>query len=86
MVQKEHSQTDELLAPFLRASEDEAQEILAALVAKHVEPLVKQVVGRKLCSGGRRVDPRRRQDANDVAREAILNVIRRLRAVSARAS
>ena len=82
MVQKEHSQTDELLLPFLRATEEEGHEILAALIANHVEPLVKQIVHRKLCPR-REGDTQRRQDAEDVSREAIVNVIRRLRAARA---
>ena len=82
MVQKEHSQTDELLLRFLQATEEEGHEILAALIANHVEPLVKQIVCRKLCPG-REGDTQRRQDAEDVSREAIVNVIRRLRAARA---
>jgi DNA-directed RNA polymerase specialized sigma24 family protein len=79
-MQPEHSRTDDLLRPFLQATEDEAQEILAALITKHVEPLVQTIVRRKLCPGSARVDARRLQDAEDVCREAIVSLIRRLRA------
>ena len=80
MLQKEQSKTDDLLQPYLQASEAAAPEILATLVAERVEPLVKQIVRRKLCSDGRNIDTRRGQDAEDVSREAILSVITRLRA------
>ena len=53
MLQKEQSKTDDLLQLYLQASEAAAQEILATLVAERVEPLVKQIVRRKLCSDGR---------------------------------
>jgi len=79
-MQPEHSRTDDLLRPFLQATEDEAQEILAALITRHVEPLVQTIVRRKLCPGSARVDARRLQDAEDVCREAIVSLIRRLRA------
>ena len=79
-MQQERSRTDDLLRPFLQATEEEAQEILAALITKHVEPLVQTIVRRKLCPGFQKADARRRQDAEDVCREAIVNVIRRLRA------
>jgi DNA-directed RNA polymerase specialized sigma24 family protein len=77
-MQKEQSKTDDVLQPFLQATEEELPEILAALVAKQVEPLVKQIVRRKLCPGFHNVDARRRQDAEDVSREAIVSIIRRL--------
>lgn len=80
MAQKEQPQTDDLLEPFLQATEEEAQEILVALITEHVEPLVQTIVRRKLCPGFHKSDARRLQDAEDVSREAIVSVIRRLRA------
>jgi DNA-directed RNA polymerase specialized sigma24 family protein len=79
-MQKEQPKTDDLLTLFLQATEGEAQEILAALITSHVEPLIQKIVRRKLCPGFHTGNARRNQDAEDVSREAILNVIRRLRA------
>src|SRR6185503_11677422 len=79
-MQKEQSKTDEALQPFLQASDEQAQELLAELIAKDVEPLIRQIVRRKLSPAAGKGDARAREDAEDVCREAIVGVIRRLRA------
>lgn len=43
------SQTDPLLLPFLRATDEREEEIiLGSLISEHVEPLVKQIIKHKL--------------------------------------
>ncbi|MBI3650657.1 MAG: hypothetical protein HY231_06370 [Acidobacteria bacterium] len=72
--------SDVLLLPFLQAEDEaRAQELLAQLIADHVEPLVKNIVGFKLrvyvTHNASRAASR---DAEDVCSEALLQFLTRL--------
>ena len=72
------SQTDPLLLPFLRATDEREEEIiLASLIAEHVEPLVKQIIKHKLqfYVGSSAGDV----GIEDVFFETRLNLLKRLR-------
>lgn len=76
-------QNDDLLAPWLQTSRthgDEAAETaLAHLIEAHIEPVIRGVIRFKL-----RLDPGGREDAEDLAQEALAQWLIELRKLGAR--
>ncbi|HEY8461358.1 MAG TPA: hypothetical protein VIM99_13305 [Blastocatellia bacterium] len=76
-------QNDDLLAPWLQTTrtpgDDAADAALAQLIKTHIEPVIKGVIRFKL-----RLDPGGREDAEDLAQEALAQWLAELRKLSAR--
>lgn len=80
MVEGASNESDALLRPFLQATDEaEAQELLAALVTDHAEPIIRGIVGHKLHvhldSTGHTPQ---NHAAEEIYGEALFQVIRRL--------
>src|SRR6266436_6214405 len=72
-------QVDPLLLPFLQAPGDEdADNVLAQLIAQHAEPVIKNIVGYKFRVFFRENSRAHNDDAEDIHSEAVLNLLTRL--------
>jgi DNA-directed RNA polymerase specialized sigma24 family protein len=82
------AQSDPLLLPYLQAQDEAlAEQLLTQLIAEHVEPLVKNIVGYKLRvyfrgNANRTIS----RDAEDVFSEALLQFLTRLAEIKSPAS
>jgi hypothetical protein len=77
--------SDPLLFPFLRACDEEGAQIqLTRLLAEHVQPLIKNIVGYKLgVFLNRPAYSYRQQEAEDLYEDVLLQIIARLRHLKA---
>lgn len=75
------AQPDPLLVAWLRAADDDgAQDLLNDIVATHAAPLVRDIIGYKLRASAAYSDRgRQRQDAEDVAADVLLQLVKNLR-------
>ena len=75
------SQIDDLLLPFLDArNEAESEVVLEQLIVKHVQPLIRDIIGFKLKASPSSVRASGdRQEVEDVSNEVIVRLIRTLR-------
>src|SRR4051812_25962481 len=73
---------DPLLLPFLRASDEaQAQRHLELLIGRHAEPVISRILKRRFPDAGSGFtrNGRDREDAEDLKRETVLQLLRRLR-------
>lgn len=73
-------QTDELLRPLLSAAkEDDSKRLLAELISKHAEPIIRRVIRQKLRAWHSKPGDHLVRDAEDLFGEAIVQLLSRLR-------
>ena len=74
-----NAQVDPVLAPFLQAaSDEEADAVLAHLIAQYAEPVVKKIVGYKFRIFFKENNRAGNDDAEDVHGETVVNLLARL--------
>ncbi len=71
----ETHQVDPLLIPYLRVSEQEAEDALGSLITRHARPVIQAILRRRLG----RLDSGDAGDRGDVEGEVVLHLLERLR-------